>query len=50
MTRKKGGYVYVAESTRKDGSKKIYTGMTTKKPTSRWGQHMKEVKKTHSKT
>jgi len=30
--KKKGGYVYVGESTRRDGSKKIYTGMTTKKP------------------
>ena len=50
MVGKKSGYVYVAESTRRDGSKKIYTGMTQKKPTTRWGQHMKEVKKTNSKT
>jgi hypothetical protein len=50
MPRKKGGWVYTAESTRKDGSKRIYTGMTRKKPAARWGQHKKEVKKTNSKT
>ena len=50
MARKKGGWVYTAVSTRKNGSKKIYTGMTRKKPTTRWGQHMKEVKKSNSKT
>jgi predicted GIY-YIG superfamily endonuclease len=37
---KKGGYVYVGESTRKDGSKEIYTGMTRRSPYTRWGEHM----------
>ena len=50
MAGRKGGYVYVGESTRKDGSKKLYTGMTHKKPFTRWGQHKKEVKKSYSKT
>ena len=51
MPRRKGGWVYVGESTRKDGSKKIYTGMTQKKsPLTRWGPHKKEVKKPYSKT
>ena len=38
--KKNGGYVYLAESTRRDGSKKIYTGMTRRLPTIRWGEHM----------
>lgn len=50
MPKQKGGYVYVGESTRRDGSKKLYTGMTQKKPSTRWGQHKKEVKKPYSKT
>lgn len=41
FTKKKSGeYVYVAESTRRDGSKKIYTGMTRRSPKVRWGEHM----------
>jgi len=28
----RGGYVYVAETTRPDGSKHIYTGMTRRSP------------------
>jgi predicted GIY-YIG superfamily endonuclease len=38
--KQKGGYVYVGETTRKDGSKKIYTGMTRRSPYIRWGEHM----------
>jgi predicted GIY-YIG superfamily endonuclease len=38
--KKIGGYVYVAESTRKDGSKKTYVGMTSRKPKERWSEHM----------
>lgn len=38
--KKTGGYVYVGESTRRDGSKKIYTGMTRRSPQKRWGEHM----------
>jgi predicted GIY-YIG superfamily endonuclease len=35
-----GGFVYVAESTRPDGSKQIYTGMTRRHPYERWTEHM----------
>jgi hypothetical protein len=35
------GWVYV---TRKDGSKSIYTGMTTKSPFVRWGEHIRNVR------
>lgn len=43
--RKKGGWVYVGESTRSDGSKKMYTGITRRSPSTRWGEHMSGVKK-----
>jgi predicted GIY-YIG superfamily endonuclease len=36
----KPGMVYVAESTRKDGSKQIYTGMTRRSVWTRWREHM----------
>ena len=39
--KKKGGWVYVGESTRTDGSKKIYTGITRRSPQKRWGEHMR---------
>lgn len=32
--------MYVAESTRPDGSKEIYTGMTRRSPWIRWREHM----------
>ena len=38
------GWVYVGESTRKDGSKKIYTGMTTRSPHVRWSEHIRNVR------
>jgi predicted GIY-YIG superfamily endonuclease len=38
------GWVYVAESTREDGSKSIYTGMTTRSPYVRWGEHIDNVR------
>jgi predicted GIY-YIG superfamily endonuclease len=47
---RKGGWVYVGESTRKDGSKKLYTGMTRRSPSKRWGEHMDNVKKKNSRT
>lgn len=47
---KKGGWIYVAESTRKDGSKKMYTGMTRRSPKVRWGEHIKNVKLDNSNT
>jgi hypothetical protein len=42
---KKGGWVYFGESTRSNGSKQIYTGITRRSPHARWGEHMKAVKK-----
>jgi predicted GIY-YIG superfamily endonuclease len=39
-----GGFVYVGESTRPDGSKQIYTGMTTRNPRTRWTEHIKAVR------
>jgi hypothetical protein len=39
------GWVYVAESTRANGSKKIYTGITTRSPYVRWGEHIRNVQK-----
>ncbi|KAJ1511369.1 hypothetical protein HMI55_006625 [Coelomomyces lativittatus] len=38
------GWVYVGESTRKDGSKKIYPGMTTRSPHVRWSEHIRNVR------
>ena len=38
--KKKGGWVYVGDTTRQDGSKKIYTGMTKRPIKTRWGEHM----------
>lgn len=37
----RGGYVYVAETTRPDGSIHVYTGMTRRSPYLRWGEHMR---------
>ena len=38
------GWVYVGESTRNDVSKRIYTGMTTRSPSVRWGEHSRNVR------
>lgn len=46
----KAGNVYIGESTRKDGSKKIYTGQTKRDVYKRVGEHIKETKKPYSKT
>jgi len=46
--KKKGGWVYTGESTRSDGSKKVYTGITRKSPYERWGEHMDSVKEGRS--
>ncbi len=46
----KKGKVYFGESTRKDGTKKIYTGQTKRSVYERVGEHLKEVKKPKSKT
>lgn len=45
VTKRKGGWVYFGESTRQDGSEKIYTGITRHSPSTRWGEHIKGVKK-----
>ncbi|GEM_PF-3174489 len=42
--KKKGGWVYTGESTRSDGSKKVYVGKTTRSPYKRWGEHIRAVK------
>jgi len=42
--KKKGGWVYVGESCRKDGSKKIYVGKTSRSPAKRWGEHIDSVR------
>jgi len=36
--KKKGGWVYGVESTRQDGSKKLYTGMTRRSVEKRWSE------------
>jgi len=40
---KKGGWVYTGVSTRRDASKKIYTGITRKNPYKRWGEHISSI-------
>ena len=42
--------MYILESLRKDGSKKIYTGHTKRTVRKRVGEHILEVKKPESKT
>ena len=47
FTRKKKskeGHVYIAESTRKDGSKKLYVGQTGRTPRTRMSEHISSVK------
>ena len=46
----RGGWVYTGVSTRKDGTKKIYTGMTRRSPKKRWGEHIENVKAKDSKS
>src|SRR3989344_3137836 len=48
--KKKGGYVYVAESTRPDGSKKLYVGKTTRTHSTRWGEHMRSQQSENKKS
>ncbi|KAJ3267723.1 hypothetical protein HDV01_004367 [Terramyces sp. JEL0728] len=50
MSKDKAGYVYVGESTRQNGRIKLYTGMTQRIPRKRWGEHIKNVKNSNSKT
>ena len=46
----KGGWVYVGESKRSDGTKKHYTGSTTRDVKTREKEHKSEVRKKDSKT
>ena len=46
----KPGYVYVGNSTRRDGSVKQYTGSTTRTVRIREREHKREVSKRNSKT
>ncbi len=46
----KSGYVYVGNSTRRDGSVKQYTGSTTRTVRIREREHKREVAKRNSKT
>jgi predicted GIY-YIG superfamily endonuclease len=50
MSESKAGWVYVGESTRKNGQKQVYTGMTQRTPYKRWGEHIKNVKSSASQT
>lgn len=47
---KKSGSVYFGESTRKSGSKMIYTGKTKRPVRTRWKEHVNSVKSSKSKT
>ena len=48
--KKKAGKVYLGESTRKSGAKKIYTGITRRSVKTRWGEHISASKSENSKT
>lgn len=50
MTKKKSGTVYFLESTRKDGSKKMYTGITRRPVRTRLKEHFSAIKSDKSKT
>lgn len=43
--KKKSGWVYVGESTRNDGTKKMYTGITRRPVKKRWGEHMSSCRR-----
>lgn len=48
--KKKSGSVYFGESTRRNGSKKIYTGKTKRPVRTRWKEHINSVKSENGKT
>lgn len=48
--KKKAGWVYGMESTRRDGSKKMYVGSTSRSPSVRFGEHIRSVKSGSGKT
>jgi len=47
---KKSGTVYIGESTRSNGTKKIYTGITRRPVQVRWKEHISASKSPNSKT
>ena len=47
---KKLGMIYFLESTRKNGVKKVYTGMTRRSVRTRWSEHIRATKSENSKT
>lgn len=47
---RKIGRVYLGLSTRRDGSKKVYTGITRRPVQTRWKEHMSASKSSNSKT
>ncbi len=47
---KKDGTVYLGESTRSNGSKEIYTGITRRPVKTRWKEHTNSTKSEKSKT
>jgi len=50
MDKKKKGVVYLGESTRKDDTKQMYTGITRRPVRTRWKEHSNSVKSDKSKT
>ena len=44
------GMVYFGESTRKNGAKKVYTGITRRLVQKRWVEHINSTKSPNSKT
>ncbi len=46
----KAGYVYLGYSKRRDGSRKLYTGQTSRSVYTRVGEHIKSVKNKNTKT
>lgn len=50
MKKKKSGSVYFGESTRANGAKKIYTGITRRPIGVRWKEHINSIKSKNGKT
>lgn len=48
--KKTGGTVYLGESTRSNGSKQMYTGITRRPVQVRWREHINASKSANSKT
>ncbi|HDR53613.1 MAG TPA: hypothetical protein ENN60_03015 [archaeon] len=46
----RGGFIYIAESVRRDGSVKLYVGMTARPVGERVAEHLKEVETQNRRT